>query len=137
MASTTVVLLAAGALLGSFFQEWRYARAPDAPDPAAATPAPVRRLKVEVLNGSGERGAARVVGDLLLARGFDVVTTDNADRFDYPVTHVLDRSGVGLPVDGLAAAIGVDSVATAVDSALRLDATVILGHDWRERLPGR
>jgi len=136
-AVTTVVLLAAGALLGSFFQEWRHTRASDASDPAVTAPAPQARLKVEVLNGSGERGAARVVGDLLLARGYDVVATDNADHFDYPVTHVLDRSDLGVSVREVAAAIGVDSVAVAVDSEMRLDATVILGHDWRKRIRSR
>lgn len=136
-AITTVVLLAAGALLGSFFQEWRGLTVSEAPDLEVAASTPGRRLKVEVLNGSGDRGAARIIGDLLLARGYDVVTVDNADHFDYPVTHVLDRSGLGPLVREVAAVLGADSVAVAVARELMLDATVILGQDWRHRVPGR
>lgn len=133
---TSLVLLAAGALMASFWLEWRDAELPERAS-ASDTPTLERRLKVEVLNGSGEPGAARVVGDRLLARGYDVVTVDNADGFDYGVTHVIDRSGVGAPIAELADRIGSDSIYVALEPDLLLDATVILGADWRERLPER
>lgn len=129
---TTAVLLAAGALIGSFWIEWRRAELP--PESGEAVPALERRIKVEVLNGSGEPGVARRVGDLLLARGHDVVAVDNADRFDYERSFVVDRSGLGSAIAELAAELGFDSVAVDPDPDLHLDATVIVGRDWRGRL---
>jgi len=47
------------------------------------------RPRVEVLNGNGRIGATRVVAEAVVRRGFWVVRTDNADRFDYAVTLVI------------------------------------------------
>ncbi len=133
--ATSLVLLAAGALIGSFWLQWRKAQLPESGS-ASGAPGLERRLKIEVLNGSGEPGAARVVGDLLLGYGYDVVSVDNADGFDYEVTHVIDRAGIGASIEELAARVGCDSIFVDLEPDLLLDATVILGGDWRERLPG-
>lgn len=122
--------------MASFWLEWRDAELP-ATAASAGAPAVERRLKVEVLNGSGEAGAARVVGDVLLSEGYDVVTVDNADAFDHEVTYVIDRSGVGDAIGELADRIGADSTYAALEPDLLLDATIILGADWRERLDRR
>jgi hypothetical protein len=50
------------------------------------------RVRVEVLNGSGQAGAGGSVADQLRAAGFEVVTVRNADRFDYPRTLVVARA---------------------------------------------
>jgi len=47
------------------------------------------RPRVEVLNGNGRIGATRVVAEAVVRRGFRVVRTDNADRFDYAATLVV------------------------------------------------
>ena len=47
------------------------------------------RPRVEVLNGNGRIGATRVVAEAVVRRGFRVVRTDNADRFDYATTLVV------------------------------------------------
>ena len=47
------------------------------------------RPRVEVLNGNGRIGATRVVAEAVVRRGFRVVRTDNADRFDYATTLVI------------------------------------------------
>ncbi len=47
------------------------------------------RPRVEVLNGNGRIGATRVVAAAVVRRGFRVVRTDNADRFDYATTLVI------------------------------------------------
>ena len=133
---TTVALLATGALVASWWIAWREADPPAAIELSAPTLESGRRLKVEVLNGSGEPGAAAVIGDLLLGLRYDVVTVDNADHFDYEVTHVIDRSGAGEAVVEVARRIGADSVAVILDPDLLLDATVILGRDWRALNPG-
>lgn len=47
------------------------------------------RPRVEVLNGNGRIGVTRVVAEAVVRRGFRVVRTDNADRFDYATTLVV------------------------------------------------
>jgi hypothetical protein len=92
MALVCLVLIGAGTLVGSFWIEWRGERL-DRTSAADSPPASLEsRLKVEVLNGSGDKGAAALVRDHLRARGFDVVSAENADHFDYTITYVLNRS---------------------------------------------
>ncbi len=134
MALVSLVLIGAGALLGSFWIEWRGARLDDATAADSAPQALDARLKVEVLNGSGDSGAAAAIRDHLRDMGFDVVSAENADHFEYDVTHVLNRSGRTGAAREVASQLGVDSVANAIDADLFLDATVILGKDWRDRL---
>ena len=157
---TTAILIGAGALIGLFWEEWKVVRlafpagagsvpgaitdsaaqgsaTPDSPatgSPAAGgVPAPADladRIKVEVLNGAGERGLARRFGDRLRELGFDVVATGNADHFDHEVTHVLDRSGrLGAAVQ-VARGLSSDSLAVDLDPELFLDVSVVLGSDW-------
>ncbi len=52
------------------------------------------RPRVEVLNGNGRVGTTRVVAEQLVERGFRVVRTDNADRFDYELTQVVAQGRV-------------------------------------------
>ena len=144
---TTVALVCAGALIGLFWEEWRVVQIAT---PASADPVPgslsmptespppqvnlANRIKVEVLNGVGEAGLARRFADRLRELGFDVVATDNADHFEYQVTHVVDRSGrLGAAVE-VAGGVHTDSVALGLDPDLFLDATVVVGHDWQEVL---
>ena len=90
-----------------------------------------RRVRVEVLNGAGDAGAAAKVTEALRAAGFDVKTYGNADRFDYAESHVLDRSGRPGAAGAVAAALGGIGVVERLDGELYLDASVILGSDWR------
>lgn len=95
--------------------------------PAVDDPAEVR---VEVLNGAGTTGLARDATRRLRGDGFDVVFFGNADHFGYDRSVVVDRSGRPGRARAVAAALGIDSVATAVDSSLMLEVTVLLGDDW-------
>lgn len=88
------------------------------------------RIKVEVLNGAGERGLARQFADRLRLLGFDVVATGNADHFDHEITHVLDRSGRLGAALTVARELSADSLAVAIDPELFLDASVVVGSDW-------
>lgn len=133
---TAVILLAAGALIGSWWIEWRKTGGPQVMEsPAASDLLP--RLKLEVLNGTGEPGAARSVGEFLIALGYDVVAFENADHFEYRITHVIDRAGRGDQIVEVAELLGADSVAVGIDPDLHLDATIILGADWRDLVPER
>lgn len=135
MALLVLVLLGVGALLGSFWLEWRSApaRGPAADRPRGERPLE-GRPRVEVLNGAGDRGAARQAAEHLRARGFDVVYFGNAESFDHAVTRVLDRSGREEKAAEVARALGLDSAVVELERELYLDATVILGSDWREAL---
>ncbi len=50
---------------------------------------PEGRERVEILNGNGRVGTTRVVAEQLVERGYRVVRTDNAGRFDYELTQVV------------------------------------------------
>ncbi len=89
-------------------------------------------VQVEVLNGAGEPGLADQVASKLLDLGYDVVSVDNADHFEYPVTHVIDRSGNTRAARNIAVYLGFDSVKVEPDPNLFLDATVIIGGDWEQ-----
>lgn len=87
-------------------------------------------VRVEVLNGAGVAGLAGDITGRLRGLGFDVVYFGNAGRFDHQRSVVLDRVGDPARARAVAAALGIDSVATAPDSTLLLDVSVVLGGDW-------
>jgi len=86
------------------------------------------RIKVEVLNASSVRGAARRATLLLRARGYDVVAMGNSRTTQAP-TLVLDRSNHPEWAALIGKAIGGKPVARP-DTSRYLDATVVLGTDW-------
>jgi hypothetical protein len=88
------------------------------------------RIKVEVLNASGQRGLARRATFALRDAGFDVVrfTNDPAHRDS---TLVLARSGNDGWAALVARALGGARVESRPDSSRYLDVTVLLGADWR------
>lgn len=97
-------------------------------------PLPVR---VEVLNGAGQAGLARTATHALRNGGFDVVFFGNAGRFDHRRSFVIDRTGDERRARAVAAALGIDSMATSIDSTLMLEVTVVLGSDWPPAPPAR
>ena len=86
------------------------------------------RIKVEVLNASTTRGAARRATLLLRARGYDVVAMGTSRTTQVP-TLVLDRSNHPEWAALIGKAIGGKPVARP-DTSRYLDATVVLGSDW-------
>ncbi len=93
-----------------------------------------QRVRVEVLNGAGDVGAAAQVTEYLRDAGFDVKTYGNASGFDYEATVVLDRSGLPGAAEAVAGALNGAALRQELDPELYLDATVILGSDWRSTL---
>jgi hypothetical protein len=91
-----------------------------------------RDVKVEVLNGCGINGLARIVGNRLRSTGFDVMTLDNADRFDYPESIVIDRLGSPDEADRVAEALGISNrIQQIVPDPFRIESvTVIIGKDY-------
>ena len=88
------------------------------------------RIKVEVLNASGQRGLARRATFALRDAGFDVVRFDNAAE-TRDSTLVLTRSGKDDWAQLVARALGGARVESRPDSTRYLDVTVLLGADWR------
>jgi hypothetical protein len=86
------------------------------------------RIKVEVLNASKNRGAARRATLLLRDRGYDVVSMGTT-RQQQSATVVLDRSNHPEWATLVTKAIGGTAVARP-DTSRYLDITVLLGSDW-------
>jgi hypothetical protein len=138
------VLLVAGALSASFLIDGGTPDGQPTPTdrarPAANDISPEdqrRRVRVEVLNGAGDAGAAALVTESLREAGFDVKTYGNADRFDHEASYVIDRSGRPGAASAVATALGGVGTVERIDPELYLDATVILGGDWRELISPR
>ena len=88
------------------------------------------RIRVEVLNGTGMRGAARRATTAMRDAGFDVVSSGNAtERADSSL--VLVRGG-RMDWGALAAkALGGARVEARPDSSRYVDLTIIVGIRWR------
>ena len=89
------------------------------------------RPRVEVLNGNGRIGATRVVAEAVVRRGFRVVRTDNADRFDYASTLVIaqgeEAQGAAREVAGI---VGVPTVyLEEAAPSLVVEVSIIVGLD--------
>jgi hypothetical protein len=137
-----VVLLAAGALLGSFALRWSGTRL-DSPAPAEefdglptslSSEELTERISVEVLNGAGDAGAAAAVTERLRQMGFDVKTYGNAASFGRETSVVIDRSGRPGAARAVADSLRIGDLTSELEPDLYLDATIILGRDWRQRL---
>ena len=75
---------------------------------------------------------ARTVGNRLRDAGFDVMTLDNADRFDYPESIVIDRLGKPSEAVKVAEALGISNqIQQIVPDQFRIESvTVIIGKDF-------
>lgn len=112
-------------------------RSPDR-GPAHAYPIPSAddRVTVEVLNGAGTSGLARLGARMLREKGLDVVFFGNGDTAGAAVTRVLARRPGGRKAaDQVRSALGVGTVIEATDTLRRVDVSVILGRDFHPALP--
>lgn len=96
-----------------------------------ALDAPAAAGRVEVLNGSGRSGMARAVTQRLRDAGFDVVYFGNAPGGGADSTTVYDRVGNDAVARAVADELAIGRIVADVDSTLFLEATVVLGRDWR------
>lgn len=63
------------------------------PSPLPPTPSPTpafsrEEIKIKILNGSGTRGKASIVKDVLTEKKYLEIVTGNADSFDYKTTEI-------------------------------------------------
>jgi LytR cell envelope-related transcriptional attenuator len=104
------------------------------PTHAFAVPSPRGKVQVEVLNGSRRQGAARTATRMLRRQGLDVVFLGNADSMA-DSTRVIVRRGDPNKARYVAQALGAGQVVVETDTFRRVDVSVILGDDFRPRLP--
>ena len=87
-----------------------------------------------MLNGSRRQGAARTATRMLRRQGLDVVFLGNADSMAES-TRVIVRRGDRNKALYVAQALGAGKVVVETDTFRRVDVSVILGDDFRPRLP--
>ena len=102
---------------------------------AYALPSPGRRIRLEVLNGTGRSGVARVATRALREQGLDVVFFGTGPRADS--TRIFVRRGDPGQGRDVAEALGIGRVVVQPDTLRRVDVSVLIGSDWRPRLPLR
>jgi hypothetical protein len=94
------------------------------------------RLIVEVLNGSGRNGLARLGARRLRRHGIDVVLFGTADSM-VDSTRVILRRGEQVRAARVHDALGVGRILEGRDSLRLVDVTVILGPDFKPDEDGR
>jgi hypothetical protein len=88
--------------------------------------------QIQVLNGSGRPGQADVFRAYLTEQGFDVIESGNARNWNYEHTLVLARTPSDTIARDLARVIGTDRVVHLQHPASLVEATVIIGKDYKE-----
>ncbi|MDA1082334.1 MAG: LytR C-terminal domain-containing protein [Gemmatimonadetes bacterium] len=120
-----------GAMNAPAWMRWATRGSPAAGAGAVERVVPIgTRIKVDVLNASDVRGAARTAVGLLRDAGFDVVYFGNtAERHDSTI--VRDRSGHAEWADWVQLLLAPAKVETSPDSTRLVDLTVLIGALWR------
>lgn len=89
------------------------------------------KLKVQVLNGSGKKGEANVVANLLAKAGFKNIDTGNAKKFDYTVTLIESKTGGVVPEELIEALkdykTGVDDGGGKLSADSKYDIIITVG----------
>lgn len=91
-------------------------------------------IRLQVLNGCGVKGLAKIVSPALRAKGFDVRETRNAGSFRYTQSMVMDRVGSLETALAVADSLGIDRSLVRTEIARNLadiDVTLIVGADFR------
>mgnify|MGYP006279214029 CR=1 FL=1 len=94
-------------------------------------------IQVEVRNGCGVDHLAAQTTQFLRDRGFDVVEVGDHTSFDQQESVVIDRVGDLESARRVAAALDIpeDRVIQEIRSDYYLDASVIIGHDYKTLEP--
>jgi hypothetical protein len=87
-------------------------------------------IRIEVLNGTGESGAAKAVARALMKRKVDVLYVGNADGFDYAETVLIAR-GKKSEIKSLGELLGCSRFIEQLKDDTMVDATLIIGADYR------
>jgi len=89
--------------------------------------------QIQILNGSGKSGMADVFRDFLGGFGFDIIEFGNARSWNYERTIVIARGpGSDRIARDLAKVLGTDRVIHLQEPSSLVEATVIIGRDYKE-----
>jgi len=128
-------ILLTAVLLGVFSNEPVKNDGSKADNPAAGKKSDVPYIgKIQVLNGCGTPGVANDVTDFLRANFFDVKNARNALTSNYASTLVISRTRDMTIAKQVAAALKTDRLVLCRNEDTTYDVTVIIGHDYKERL---
>jgi hypothetical protein len=101
------------------------------------TKQPNLTMQIDVRNGTGEDGVAKLFTDYLRDKGYDVVEIGNFESDDQEKTLILDRKGNAGNCMRIAQSLGVSekNVIPQINEKLLLDATIVIGKDYKELNP--
>jgi hypothetical protein len=98
------------------------------PFPTAGSPG--TRIRVRLLDGTGDGGHVEAVAPLLVPAGVQIVVVGNADRFDYDETQVRYHTPVARSAaEDLVAALGSGRAVDDPRQTDTFDVTIVLGND--------
>ncbi len=89
------------------------------------------QFRIEVLNGTGKVGLAHAVKRVLHRKEIDVFEVGNAPSFDYEESVLIARRK-DADVERLGNILGCRNVVSQVRDGTLVDATLILGADFRD-----
>lgn len=92
-----------------------------------------RPFQIEVLNGTRTAGIAMDVAKDLRGRGIDVLIVDNAERFDFRESVLIDRTGDPKLMRRIANVTGCRLVVEQLREKPIVDATYVIGADRVKR----
>jgi len=84
-----------------------------------------------VLNGCGKKGLAREIRNLLIHKGFDVLSFDNAQKFLYKKTVIIIRKMDYDKFNLLRKEVPVKKVYQQINEQSIYDFTIIIGKDYK------
>ncbi len=100
---------------------------------------PIEDIKVEILNGMGEKGIANKLAIYLRRNNVDVLKADNADHHNYPNTIIIQRNENLKSLKKVADAFGINykdsgRIHVEPNESTGVDVTIILGKDIKSFL---
>lgn len=122
----------------------RFFTPPQTVDGEAVASTEASWVRVEVLNGTGQPRVASRTRDILEAKGWHVISIDDADRSDYQHTliinygvsqNVISQLGSDMELSAVPSSLSLDSLNTS-GTAL-VDLRIVVGQDYLDRLSVR
>ncbi|MFA6533510.1 MAG: LytR C-terminal domain-containing protein [Patescibacteria group bacterium] len=105
--------------------------------PPSPTPTPnfkKEEVKIKILNGSGVKGKATEIKEILRKKGYVEILTDNADNFDYTVTEIQvksDKKQLGEMIKNDLKDYVTSPKITVLDTKEASDAVIIFAADFK------